>query len=234
MKKFYTLFVALTLCASGIAQAQSLAMVNYDQTTEANSSYLHEVKAHLTVENLSSTSVTYHVARMINGAAGVADSNYFCWDLCYGTGTDSSTFLGVTIAPGMQNSDFYVGFYIRGNSTTNSDSVVFRFYNVDDPNDFLDLPFYLNVSPTVSVEEALQPKLSTYPNPAADRLHVELGNVDNATVRLMNLAGVTVKRAQFNGSRMTMDVRELPSGVYILQALNNGEVITAQRVVVSH
>lgn len=205
-----------------------------DETTSANSSYLHEVKAHVTVMNRG-TAANYDVARIYNGANAIADSNYFCWDLCYGVDTDSSQFGGVYLDQMVQNSDFYIGVYIRGNNVTESDSLIYRFFNPNDANDFLDVTFYVNVSPTVSTIEAEVKEVNIYPNPANDIVNVSARNMGEGRVRLMNLAGVVVRNEKFNGQTdLRLDVRELPAGVYMLQTINDGQVQDAQRVVIAH
>lgn len=235
MKKIYTLGVTLSLTLSTFVQAQSLSLVTMDTTTVENSSYLHEVKAHVTVAN-DGPEATFEMARIYNGSVGIADSNYFCWDLCYGVGTDSSQFGGVTLANGARNSDFYIGWYIKGNSVTANDSVIYRYYNAADANDYLDVVFHLSVSPTISIRESKAVTVNAYPNPATDRLTVQVGNMDNGMVRMMNLAGVVVSQKSFtsNSTPVEVDVRSLPAGVYMLQVVNDGQIHNTQRIVVSH
>ncbi|NVK27535.1 MAG: T9SS type A sorting domain-containing protein [Flavobacteriia bacterium] len=233
MKKLYTLIVATLLVSGANLTAQTLELSQYDETTNANSTYLHEVKAHVTVTN-NGPEATYHVARLDNGYSSIADSNYFCWDLCYGVGTDSSTFGGVTIPSGARNTDFYIGVYIRGNNTTGNDSLVYRFYNTADANDYLDVTFQVNVSPTISTIEVDAKDVNVFPNPASDFINISLQNMSEGNVRLMNLAGVTVKSKSFKGlTEMRMDIRELPAGVYMLQTISNGNLQDTQRIVIS-
>ncbi|TNE27563.1 MAG: T9SS type A sorting domain-containing protein [Bacteroidetes bacterium] len=235
MKKIYTLGIALSLTLSSFVQAQSLSLVTMDTNTVANSSYLHEVKAHVTVTN-NGPEATFEMARIYNGSVGIADSNYFCWDLCYGVGTDSSQFGGVTLANGARNSDFYIGWYIKGNNVTESDSVIYRYYNAADVNDYLDIVFHLSVAPSISIRESKAVTVNAYPNPAKDRLTVQVGNMDHGVVRLMNLAGMVVSQKNFtsNSTPVEMEVRTLPAGVYMLQVVNDGQILNTQRIVVSH
>lgn len=233
MKKIYAGFLAVALAFSGSAVAQNLQLNSIDDYTEANSTYLHEVKAHVGITN-TGNDATYDVARIYNGSNGIADSNYFCWDLCYGVGTDSSSFGGVLLENNVRNTDFYIGVYIRGNNATGQDSLIYRFYNAADPSDSLDVTFYVNVSPTASTIEFEGRKVVVYPNPASDVVYVSTEQFSNGTVRLTNLAGVTVRRANINGAdKVSIDVREVPAGVYMLQTVANGSVQDAQRVVIS-
>lgn len=233
MKKIYASFLTVALVFSGTAVAQNLQLNSIDAYTEANSTYLHEVKAHVGITN-TGNDATYDVARIYNGSNGVADSNYFCWDLCYGVGTDSSTFGGVMLQNGVRNTDFYIGIYIRGNNATAQDSLIYRFYNAADPSDSLDITFYVSVSPTASTIEFEGRKVVVYPNPASDVVYVSTEQFSNGTVRLTNLAGVTVSRTEINGAdRVAIDVRQVPSGVYMLQTMQNGSVQDAQRVVIA-
>ncbi len=218
---------------SASVQAQNLQLNSHDANTDANSTYLHEVKAGVQLTN-TGTSANYDVARIFNGSTGVLDSNYFCWDLCYGVGVDSSFIGGVYLENNVSNSDFYIGVYIRGDNAMAQDSLVYRFYHPTNPNDNLDVTFYISVSPTASTVEAVARPVKVYPNPASDVIYVETQGVVNGQVRIMNLAGVTVRNLPMDDSdRMRIDISDLPAGVYMLQTFNAGQVKDAQRIVIA-
>lgn len=231
----YAFAVVLFSVLSVFSYAQSLSIATIDSLTIANSSYPHEVKAHITLGN-DAADATFDMARIYNGSVGIADSNYFCWDLCYGVGHDSSEFGGVFIPNGGRNSDFYVGWYIKDNNATATDSVIFRCYNAADNSDYIDLVFKLSVSPTISILESKAVSVEAYPNPASDRINVQVGNLNRGTIRLMDLTGKQVVVSNFNKSNgpVNVSVRELPAGVYMLQVVNEGQILNTQRIVVSH
>ncbi len=233
MRKFYTLITLSIVALSTTSYAQNLQLITHDANTEANSSYLHEVKAYVQITN-TGNDATYDVARLYNGSTGIADSNYFCWDLCYGVDADSSSFGGLLLENNVRNTDFYIGVHIRGNNVTEQDSLVYRFYNAADTSDYLDVTFYISVSPTVSTIETQARTVSVYPNPATDVIYVETKGLINGKIRLMNMAGQTVKTKNFSGDdRTNVDVRDLPAGVYMLQTTSSGQVKDVQRIVIA-
>ena len=69
----------------------------------------------------------------------------------------------------------------------------------------------------VGVDEALQNAIFVYPNPFQNTVNVELGNLDDATIRLFNITGqlvyfqehITTTRHQFE--------LDAPAGVYLLE-----------------
>ena len=76
----------------------------------------------------------------------------------------------------------------------------------------------------------LQPKMETYPNPAADILHVRLQGVQGAGLfRLLNMAGKECWSAYYpdlTTTELSLDFEDVEHGVYILQLeTSQGEVI---------
>lgn len=70
-----------------------------------------------------------------------------------------------------------------------------------------------------------------YPNPAHDRFYIDSPeSVESA--KLINLLGQTVRSYSFNGSQaVSMDVRGLESGIYLLE-LRSGNKVSTSKVVV--
>lgn len=69
-------------------------------------------------------------------------------------------------------------------------------------------------------------KLNVYPNPATEVLTVEFGVVPSgvALVSVMDLTGKVLSRQVASGSKVSVSVSELPSGVYILQYADDAQV----------
>jgi len=59
---------------------------------------------------------------------------------------------------------------------------------------------------------------SVYPNPAKDRLTINLGDIPlkNTTLKLVNVIGETVLEKQVNANSETLTISHLPAGVYSL------------------
>lgn len=214
--------------------AQNLTVGAIDSQTQANSTYSHEVKAYLTLIN-EGPYAEYKAERVYDGnsAVGIADSNYFCWDICYGTEQDTS-WGAVGLNTDDRNTDFYIGWHIRDNNATAQDSVQIVFRNTTNLNDTLLVTFNLSVSPTVAVREHQQQRVEVYPNPASSVLYVKGDLLTANEYRLVNLAGITVKRGPLTPNQATrLDVRNLPAGLYFLQVIGDGEILQADRVVLS-
>jgi len=59
-------------------------------------------------------------------------------------------------------------------------------------------------------------ELKVYPNPAHDRVMIELGHAIKGEVVITNMMGAVVMRNSLDGNTKVLDVRQLPAGNYIL------------------
>ncbi len=73
-------------------------------------------------------------------------------------------------------------------------------------------------SAPVGIEEVEQTSLRIYPNPASTILNIELNEATQ--IRIINLLGETVATQKLNTGNNSIDVSNLVSGVYFLQAEN--------------
>ncbi len=64
---------------------------------------------------------------------------------------------------------------------------------------------------------ATKDKLTAYPNPASDVLHIALENATELNIRIYDVLGNVVHEAVENGSNYTFPVQELKAGVYIVR-----------------
>ncbi len=85
---------------------------------------------------------------------------------------------------------------------------------------------YGNQLPIMSVSESgsVKEKLQLYPIPTSQSFHL---NIEVQKVEIYDMTGKKVK--EFNGQfskGKSFDVRELPSGIYVVKALNNFEIST--------
>jgi len=63
-----------------------------------------------------------------------------------------------------------------------------------------------------------------YPNPASDQLVVE--NLDGGEISVLNLNGTVMTKQLVAGSKATIDVTNLPAGVYILKTVSSTNTVT--------
>ena len=93
-------------------------------------------------------------------------------------------------------------------------------------------------SPVVALyknSEALQWNIFAYPNPVADEfvLNIEGARMDKTEVRLTDVNGKTWLR-QPAESKVTVNVRDLASGVYFLTVSNGSNIVQTLRIIVTH
>ncbi len=92
------------------------------------------------------------------------------------------------------------------------------------------------------MRNSMSDELSIYPNPATDRISIEIGSVANGTIAINMIdavgrtIGSTTQVSLTAGERriINLDVNDLNNGYYFVNVTRNGEPIKVQRVVVNH
>lgn len=74
--------------------------------------------------------------------------------------------------------------------------------------------------------------ISIYPNPSTGIFHIELKNIQNATITVVNVLGATVLEKKIVGSTETLDLSAAPAGVYFYQVANQTGSITSGKLIV--
>lgn len=82
---------------------------------------------------------------------------------------------------------------------------------------------YVAVCTPSSVQDLNLP-LSVYPNPVKSQLTLNAFTNSSMIVNVTNVAGVVVFEKEFNASKATLDMQNLPSGVYFLSVKSEGKV----------
>ena len=82
---------------------------------------------------------------------------------------------------------------------------------------------YVAVCTPSSVKDLNLP-LSVYPNPVKSQLTLNAFTNSSMIVNVTNVAGVVVFEKEFNSSKATLDMQNLPSGVYFLSVKSEGKV----------
>jgi|GEM_PF-3433318 len=83
---------------------------------------------------------------------------------------------------------------------------------------------------TAIEERAQEYTFKVYPNPAKDLLYYSAKNVERFDI--VNMAGQTVFSSLVEGSRSTVNVAGLESGMYIVRALKNNGSVEAQKLII--
>ena len=115
----------------------------------------------------------------------------------------------------------------------------FKFYNIDNPDEFTSVVVNFWASPEGIAEDAMKGGSISeiYPNPATNYANLDFNltpSVKNAKVRVINLLGSVVKEANIeNGTnQLKLDVSDLDNGVYFYSVLINGETYKTRKLVI--
>lgn len=82
-------------------------------------------------------------------------------------------------------------------------------------------------------ETAADNSVRIYPNPVSDMIHIELNSAEDVKINLYGLTGNVVKTAAESGTTATMNVTDVPEGMYIL-VVDNGKNKTVRKMHITH
>lgn len=231
MKNLYA-FLVLSLVGTSVVKAQSLELVEpvsqaiYDENTNI-------VDVHWDVRNTSDQPLEVRVQRT-NLTTIDGSLNYFCWELCY-TPPVSISPTSLTIEPGESVPNF-IGYYEPW-GTTGISEIEYCFFNEEDSDDRICM-VVTYTDQVVSVREVEKDALRIYPNPANDRVTIDLGALRSSATSLevYNLLGAQVYRtAVSSGERqIELSTQELPAGIYIVQVAAGSKLAHTGRLIVNH
>ena len=82
-----------------------------------------------------------------------------------------------------------------------------------------------------SVSDLSDNSFRIYPNPAKDKIYVEL-SAGFEQIRLFNIAGLQVMESTGNSEKVILDVKNLPSGIYLLKLSNTKGQIYTRKIII--
>ena len=82
-------------------------------------------------------------------------------------------------------------------------------------------------------ETAADNSVRIYPNPVSDMIHIDLNSAEDVKISLYGLTGNVVKTAAESGTTATMNVTDVPEGMYIL-VVDNGKNKTVRKMHITH
>jgi len=237
MRKSILILLAIVGFVS-YGMAQSLEVESYDTITHINSSTIADYQTHIKIKNVGSTAVTVNCKRIEFGDESTwcaFDSNYFCWDLCYGNDVDWSLG-GWEVQPGAVNQDFSGHVYSTGNANSCLDSIRYTFYVNNNASDSTSVVVKFQSSPTFGLNEFKAQASSAYPNPAKNYFFVELAKQPkaNTTIDLYNLLGSKVRSISARSNKVEINVSDLKSGIYLYTISENGHAVETKKIVVKN
>jgi len=216
-------------------QAQSLQVLNAQANVSGDGSTTLE--AHADIKNTSSTDKIVRCERtQVNTASG--HQTYFCWDECYAPPTSIS---GLdTIAPGATTSIF-ISYLVPAN-TNGTSSVMYKFYDVNNPNDSVTQQFTYTISVPTSAEKTLTAKSSheistAYPNPAGNftRIDYDLAlSAKDAHVKIYNILGSEIRKIDLHARQGTinLDTENFTEGMYLYSLVVNSKTVSTRKFII--
>lgn len=139
---------------------------------------------------------------------------------------------------GFQESKQYE--YIAGSYTLNGGSsfdgettpymnscfvTAYNFYNSyspTNPNGVWDARFEINQVSNLGIDESESGLFKIYPNPSSDVITIEALNAGEAKLTITDVTGKVVRIEKLTGKSSTLNLEQLPNGIYILEYTSNG------------
>jgi hypothetical protein len=244
MKKF-TLLMITFLFSFSLAHAQSYSL-SWDGNEIGEEVMLlgdpadFELVFHAILTNNSDDTDTIKVRRtfvqMVDGAL-----HYLCWGLCYAPNSET-VFVSpayIVLGPGEScGEEDFAGHY-EINGAIGTSIVEYTFFNQSDEDENITVTVTYKASPENIAEQIMANGFISeiYPNPAIRQVTLDYEltpQVDNASLRVMNLLGAVVKDFDLNksASNIRLDVSDLTSGVYFYSIIINNEVYKTKKLIV--
>ena len=197
-----------------------------------------ETEEYFEIVNESSATYMLRVERVkLQTVAGATDS--LCWGkeetsaICYPSAmvgsnddwTSPDSYSWVALDTGV------LSVYHVANG--NLGVALYRYYIIDDSGDKLD-SVDVRFTSTVSIQETVQERLHAYPNPATDKLFVEVKSQEDAllSIKVFNLMGAQVLEGNLKDGVNEFDVSGQGSGVYFYSLYRNGVKLKTRKLII--
>lgn len=163
-------------------------------------------------------------------------SSYFKWVQTYGVETDVSEESFYVPAGGSSPTGMFIGYY-EPNEVIGVSVIEYTFFNMDNQNDSVSVLVKFNTT-TDNINENLMADISNiYPNPAVNYVCMDYnltGEVENASVEIINLLGSVVKEQQLHNGmgKLKINISELEPGIFFYFVTINKKAYLTRKLVV--
>ena len=215
--------------------AQSFTATNYSSMV-VHPNPLQIAQTTATINNTSISSKDVMVERTVNILAP-GHTSYFCWDVCYSESTSISTGW-LPIAAGGTSNAFY--FDLDPNGMVGVDTTCYKFFDMSNASDFVEICFYVDVTTGIANVNASQknPLSVASPNPANawSGINYYTDVTKNPMLVIYNLLGTKVLEAKLMQKQgaYIINVEGLKQGIYYYSLIENGKAVATQKLVVAH
>ena len=222
-KQFLVLFF---LCSWGFVFSQSISL-NQTELIISGPYNANELVGYVEVTNNTNDTVNFAVARIENTLPS-GMSNYFCWDLCYGSTVDSSG--SWALLP----DDTFTGFsaHLEPDLNSGASSIDYVFYNVDNPTDFVLLSATFTVW-GMEINNSDVGYLHVYPTLAQSTFTVEANGFYNPVFHLdvFDITGKKIDTHKLVKTSNKVDIINYKPGIYFIRVYSNNELMLTKKLV---
>lgn len=253
MKRLFTLILSI-LAFSVLAQTPLKVVQPSDLVTDVNNTTITinglasdpELIASLWVINNGSSTITLKCKKTeIDVLANT--SNTTCWNLCPPTYdvAGSRTVVIVNINGTQMTETAAVGDTIKSfaghykpNNLDGCSLFKYEWFDQNDMNTALATVYirYVHTTGTctASVEEAGKLEVNMYPVPVNQELNISLAELPSSTVNVefLDVLGKVVVQQRINSAFTSVDVSELPEGVYFTRFIVSGKVVSTRKIII--
>ncbi len=229
----------------GVALAQNLSLSNESGTLN-NGDYVYiwgdsgtytQIVSHFEIHNNGSSAIDVRVKKTeVNLVSGSV--NTFCWGTCYSPATYISGDI-ISIASGASNQHDFSGDYFP-TGTIGQSTIMYTFYDNADPNDSVCINVVYGSTPaSIETSTPMIEFSNAYPNPAISVVYfnysLKPGSYNAEIVVTDLLGGEAIRQViPISGSKASIDVSSLTSGVYFYSLQINGEPQFTRKLIVKH
>jgi hypothetical protein len=229
MKKY--LLIALFGLFVSLVQAQNIQILNPTSTIAGSENDLLYLEVHF--KNNSSSSMDVFAVRDVKNLVE-GQVSYYCFGVtCYPPNVSVSP-ESLTLAPGQEDTSLKA--YVDGRGVTGSSLIEYCVYNNAKTDSACILLTY-NFGVTGIINNSHLGFVKVFPNPASSELKLAYNNANNAsssTLQISDMSGriVFAEEVYAKEGLVSVNVSELPAGVYVCNLLSDGLSVARDRVII--
>ncbi|MFC2130596.1 T9SS type A sorting domain-containing protein [Bacteroidota bacterium] len=153
----------------------------------------------------------------------------FCdLNTCFPEQTEEFTSPNPSTLPAGESS-MYIDVALKPNGIEGVSEINCRFFNVDNPTDFVDYSIIFNVTVTAVNEPIVKSYIvsTTWPNPAIDIVNIRHSSLlNNSSIHITNANGVQIGNIKINNAENNTSINTSAyySGTYFYNIIDNGKI----------
>lgn len=244
MRKIYTILAAFAFAVISFSNiyGKSLEVIQADSVKYGDPED-EEIIAYPNLKNTSAVADSFNVKMIMKSLTSghyVAVCTFQCFapdikewisptPFLINSGQTVNEALSAVLAPA--TAKFSAHLYPFG--VTGTSTVIFRFYNVHDENDYTDAEVTYYVGTTSVNDEPVMKTVSVFPNPASN--YITIGSLSElSTIKIYDANGTLVRSVETNGiSEAKINVNDFAAGTYYPVIISNGKSVQGSAFVVN-